>query len=56
MAAHNNIGFKAQLGQKKEVLNMAYVVPDLGDRTFELRAQLCFKYCWTNPLKTKPIP
>ena len=30
------MGFKAQLGQKNEVLNMVYVVPHLRDKNFQV--------------------
>ena len=40
--AGNNIGFKAQLDQKKEVLNMAYVVPHLWDDNFRVTSPIVY--------------
>ena len=38
----NNIGFKAHWGQKKEVLNMAYLVPHVRDDNFQVTSPIVF--------------
>ncbi len=36
----NNLEFKAQMGQKKEGLNMAYLVPHLREVTFRVTSPI----------------